>query len=75
MFISSIATYGSAYRRPVNEDTIQMPISMYGITKVFGERMGEYYHSKIGGRFQRELDFLLLLDLEEDLVGYLPIVL
>jgi threonine 3-dehydrogenase len=36
----------------VDEDTLQMPISMYGVTKVFAERLGEYYQRKFGVDFR-----------------------
>lgn len=51
IFTSTIASYGLGLDR-VNEDTIQMPISMYGVTKVFSERLGEYYHRKFGVDFR-----------------------
>lgn len=51
IFTSTIASYGLGLDR-VNEDTLQMPISMYGVTKVFSERLGEYYHRKFGVDFR-----------------------
>jgi nucleoside-diphosphate-sugar epimerase len=52
IFLSTIATYGPGITQKVNEDTIQMPISMYGVTKVFSERLGEYYYRKFGVDFR-----------------------
>jgi threonine 3-dehydrogenase len=52
VFLSTGATYGLGIPETVNEDTIQMPISMYGVTKVFSERLGEYYHRKFGIDFR-----------------------
>lgn len=52
IYLSTIATYGLSIPDTVNEDTIQMPISMYGVTKVFSERLGEYYHRKFGVDFR-----------------------
>jgi threonine 3-dehydrogenase len=52
VYLSTIATYGLGIPQTVNEDTIQMPISMYGVTKVFSERLGEYYHRKFGVDFR-----------------------
>ena len=52
IFISTIGAYGPGIPDTVNEDTLQMPISMYGVTKVFGERLGEYYHRKFGVDFR-----------------------
>ncbi len=51
IYTSTIASYGLGLDK-VNEDTIQMPISMYGVTKVFSERLGEYYHRKFGVDFR-----------------------
>ena len=51
VYTSTIASYGLGLDR-VNEDTIQMPISMYGVTKVFSERLGEYYNRKFGVDFR-----------------------
>jgi len=52
IYLSTIATYGLGIPERVTEDTIQMPISMYGVTKVFSERLGEYYHRKFGVDFR-----------------------
>ncbi|MDP3013743.1 MAG: NAD-dependent epimerase/dehydratase family protein, partial [Candidatus Subteraquimicrobiales bacterium] len=52
IYLSTIATYGPGIPETVNEDTIQMPISMYGVTKVFSERLGEYYFRKFGVDFR-----------------------
>lgn len=52
IYLSTIATYGLGIPDTVNEDTIQMPISMYGVTKVFSERLGEYYYRKFGVDFR-----------------------
>jgi len=52
VYLSTIASYGLNIPDMVNEDTIQMPISMYGVTKVFSERLGEYYHRRFGVDFR-----------------------
>jgi threonine 3-dehydrogenase len=52
VYLSTIATFGLGIPDTVNEDTIQMPISMYGVTKVFSERLGEYYCRKFGVDFR-----------------------
>lgn len=52
IYLSTIATYGLGIPDTVNEETLQMPISMYGVTKVFSERLGEYYHRKFGVDFR-----------------------
>ncbi len=52
IYLSTIATYGTGIPETVSEDTIQMPISMYGVTKVFSERLGEYYFRKFGVDFR-----------------------
>jgi threonine 3-dehydrogenase len=51
VYTSTIASYGLGLHT-VDEDTIQMPISMYGVTKVFAERLGEYYQRKFGVDFR-----------------------
>lgn len=52
IYLSTIATYGLGIPDTVNEETPQMPISMYGVTKVISERLGEYYHRKFGVDFR-----------------------
>jgi len=46
---SSIAAFGpDTPRDPTPQDTIQRPTSMYGVTKVAGELLCDYYHSRFG---------------------------
>lgn len=46
---SSIAAFGpSTPRDPAPQDTIQRPTSMYGVTKVSGELLCDYYHLRYG---------------------------
>ena len=53
VFASSIGTYGSDVRTPViDHETIQRPITVYGVTKVFGEHLGAYYRRKYGLDFR-----------------------
>lgn len=52
IFMSTIATYGSGIPERVNDDVVQRPQTIYGVTKVFGERLGEYYHRKFGLNFR-----------------------
>jgi threonine 3-dehydrogenase len=47
LFLSGIATYGPGSAATVNEDTFQSnPSQIYAATKIFGERLGEYYHHR-----------------------------
>jgi threonine 3-dehydrogenase len=52
VFLSTIATYGPGLGDRVDDDAAQRPTTMYGVTKVFSERLGEYYHSKFGVNFR-----------------------
>lgn len=48
-FPSSIGAFGpSTPHQLTPQDTIQRPITMYGITKVTGELLCDYYHSRFG---------------------------
>jgi nucleoside-diphosphate-sugar epimerase len=51
VFSSTIATYGSNLPEPLTQDAPQWPVSLYGVTKVAGERLGVYYQQ------QFDLDF------------------
>ena len=44
--LSSIASFGDNVKTIPNEDTLQYPSTMYGVNKVYMERLGEYYHKK-----------------------------
>jgi len=53
VFASSIGTYGLDVATAVIDDaTIQRPITVYGVTKVFGEHLGAFYHRKYGLDFR-----------------------
>lgn len=46
---SSIGAFGPGTPRdPTPQDTIQRPTTMYGVTKVAGELLCDYYHSRYG---------------------------
>ena len=46
---SSIAAFGpSTPPDPTPQDTIQRPTTMYGVTKVAGELLCDYYHDRLG---------------------------
>lgn len=53
VFPSGIATYGRGSPKVVNQDVFQSnPSQMYAATKIFGERLGEYYHHRFGVNFR-----------------------
>lgn len=52
VYTSSIASYGIGIPDIVNEDVIQMPSNMYGVSKVISERLGEYYYRRFGVDFR-----------------------
>ena len=46
LFASSIGSYGLHVQSEVIDDyTVQRPLTMYGVSKVFGENLGRYYKS------------------------------
>jgi threonine 3-dehydrogenase len=52
MFISTLGTYGRDVPPVVPNDAAQHPLNMYGVTKVCGERLGEYYQRRFGVNFR-----------------------
>lgn len=52
MFCSSIAVFGPGTPDPTPDDTALLPTTMYGVTKVGGELLGNYYHSRWGFDFR-----------------------
>jgi threonine 3-dehydrogenase len=52
VFLSTLATFGRDVPRVVPNDIAQHPPSMYGTTKVCGERLGEYYRRRFGIDFR-----------------------
>ena len=48
VFTSTMATFGRGAGDPVADDAPQWPTTIYGATKVFGERLVEYHHLKYG---------------------------
>lgn len=53
IFPSGIATYSPPLPDIINENVFQSaPKQMYGVTKIFCERLGEYYHQKFGTNFR-----------------------
>jgi len=46
IFPSTISTYGLNAVEPVDENQIQQPTNIYGVTKVFDELWGLYYYRK-----------------------------
>ena len=52
IFTSSMGAYGVIPDGMVKDDTVQRPQIMYGVTKVFGELLGLYYHQRFGIDFR-----------------------
>lgn len=52
IYLSTAATYGPGLPERISDDEVQKPTTMYGVTKVFCERLGEYYHRKFGLNFR-----------------------
>jgi threonine 3-dehydrogenase len=49
---STIATYGPGVAERVDERTQQRPTTIYGVSKVFSELLGEYYERRFGLEFR-----------------------
>lgn len=52
IFASSIAAFGEGVSDPVPNEAPQKPTTMYGVTKVASERLGEYYYRRFGVNFR-----------------------
>lgn len=52
VFTSTIAVYGPGLPATVADDVPLHPTTMYGVTKVAGELLGEYYHRRYGLDFR-----------------------
>lgn len=52
VFASTIAVYGPGLAEPVPEDVHLRPVTLYGITKLLGEMLGEYHHRRFGLDFR-----------------------
>ena len=52
VFASTIAAFGPGLSNPVGNDVSMRPTTMYGLTKVAGELLGEYYGTKFGLDFR-----------------------
>ena len=52
IFSSTVASYGAGLADPLPIDAPQWPVSLYGVTKVAGERLGVYYHHRFGIDFR-----------------------
>jgi threonine 3-dehydrogenase len=49
---STVATFGPGVSLPVSNEATQKPTTMYGVTKVGCERLGEYYAGRYGIDFR-----------------------
>jgi threonine 3-dehydrogenase len=52
VFTSTVATFGADAGDPVPEGAAQHPTTIYGVTKVYCERLGEYYARRYGLDFR-----------------------
>ena len=52
LFASTIAVFGPGLPDPVPDDVHLQPTTMYGVTKVGGELLGEYYNKRYGLDFR-----------------------
>ncbi|TET60398.1 NAD-dependent epimerase/dehydratase family protein, partial [Candidatus Aerophobetes bacterium] len=52
IFPSSIAAFGEGVSNPVPNEAYQRPTTMYGVAKVAGELLGEYYYTRFGVDFR-----------------------
>jgi len=52
IFVSTVASFGDYIGEPVNNTDPQYPHTMYGVTKVSSERLGEYYKRKYNVDFR-----------------------
>jgi threonine 3-dehydrogenase len=52
IFASSIAAFSPDLGEAVGDDAPQRPTTLYGVTKVCGELLGEYYHRRYGLNFR-----------------------
>ncbi len=60
VYSSTTATFSPSLPEDCPNDYPQMPVTMYGVTKVCSERLGEYYHRRYGVNF-RAVRFLSIL--------------
>ena len=49
---STVATFNSSVQAPISDDEVQRPATVYGITKVFCELWGTYFHNKYNFDFR-----------------------
>jgi len=52
LFASTLATYGGELPETVTDEQQQWPTTLYGVTKVAGERLGAYYRAAHGLDFR-----------------------
>ena len=60
VYSSTTATFGGELPEPVPNDYAQSPVTMYGVTKVCSEQLGEYYHRRYDVNF-RAVRFLSVM--------------